>query len=86
MKDLSQFGSTLTNVSGLATILNQRRPSQFGAPASDALVLVVSQVPVSSPRTLSHSYPGDESLDNGRGCLWANVIKLASYKKFWQIF
>ena len=53
--------------SGLATILNQRRHSQCGAPASDALELVVSPVPIPSPRTLPHSYPGDESLDNGRG-------------------
>ena len=52
---------------GLATIVNQQCRSQCGAPASDALVLVVSPVPVPSPPTLLHSYPGDESLYNGRG-------------------
>ena len=31
------------------------------------LVLVISPVSISSPRTLLHSYPGDNLLDNGQG-------------------
>ena len=60
-------------VSGLATILQRR--SQCGTPASDVqvLVLVVSPVPVPILRTLPHSYPGDESLDNGQGCSALNI-------------
>ena len=42
-------------VPGLATIMNQWHRSQC---VSDVLVLVISPVPVPSPRTLLHSYPG----------------------------
>ena len=42
----------------------------------DALELIVPPVPEHYPCTLLHSYPGDELLDNGLGCVYVRQLEI----------